>query len=180
MEADEVEREQEGREKSDSSKEEEAKRDQELSPKPKEGSMRSDNQKAIHYEKSTPENQSSKYKSTDYSSSPNQHHHYIQKEDTKNISSQVKIEEMKSAGNTGSGDYKQTEHNEPIQARKNQEHTIEQTSKHDERRPAHGSYEQKSEKEKMLRKQKMQYDEDRAAEVRRHQEDVLSHQTMSM
>ena len=48
-------------------------------------------------------------------------------------------------------EYRKTEYIEHIQPRREQEHHVEQPSRYDERRPAHGSYEQKSEKGRTLK-----------------------------
>ena len=182
LEIDENEHDQENREKSDSSRDEERKRDEDSSPQTDGNSIRSGTHKAANFEKSSPEGQSSKYKSTDYSSSPNyQQHRPWQKEELKNVPSHSKPEELKPIANNGPEEYKREEHNEHIQIRREHVITLDQTSRHLEKKYTQGSYEQKSEKGKASRKHK-QFNEEEAKghEFRKHQEEVPMHQTHSM
>ena len=170
MEADEIERDRENVEKSDSSKEEEAKR-QELSPKIKGGSTRFENQKSGNAEKSSPENHSISINPLTTLQVLIRHIIIYRKEDARNTPLQMRIEEVKSTGNTIE-EYRRTDYVEHMQSRREQDHVVEHISKYDERRPAHGSYEQKSERGRMYKNPRSQHEEERLAEMRRYQEDL--------
>ena len=180
LEIDENEHDQENREKSDSSRDEEKKRDEDSSPQTGGNSIRSDTHKVVNFEKSTPEGQSSKYKSTDYSSSPNQQHHPWQKEEVKSLPPQSRTEELKLVANNGPEEHKREEHNEHIQIRKEHVVVSDHASRHPEKKHIQGSYEQKSEKGKASRKHKQLNEEEaKGYESRKHQEEIHTHHTPS-